>query len=176
MSKRSRPNVIRGAALLTLAVCGLPGSAVAAGSVDFAVTGSIAVPTCRFDTRDVDFDFGQISAADLPLVGSVTRFIERKWGADGCHPSINNLWMRFEGTADADRNELIAAEGGSQGVAIDLQSFDNKQSVPDNATEMRWSPRSTSETYDFKARVVRTRAAMRGGEIRATVVVHIRYD
>lgn len=176
MSKRSRPNPLRGAALLALAVCALPGSAAAAGSVDFAVTGSLKTPTCRFDSRNVDFDFGQITAAQLPVVGAATRFIERRWGSGGCDPGITSVWMRFEGTADADRPELIAAGGDAQGIAIDLQSYDNLQAVPDNTTRMHWLPRSASGNYIFKARVVRTRAAMRSGQIQATLVVHVTYN
>lgn len=168
------PRHLIASVILAAAMLALPDAARAA-SVNFTMSGSVQPATCGLTDTDLNFDFGSVTAADLPSVGAKTAWVQRKWVSSGCHASIRNVYMRFEGSRDPDQPELIAVTGAS-GVGIDLQTFDNVQAVADNATPIRWNPRAAGEFYEFKARVVRTRTAMTGGTLAASVVVHLTYD
>jgi len=146
-----------------------------ADTADFKVTGKVLSGTCGFADETLSFDLGKVTAADFPNVGDKSAWVERKWIATACHSSIKNVFMTFDGVADSTNPKLIAVSGGAQGIAIELQSWDNVVAVPDNTTKMRWNRRDEGEHYSFKSRFVRTGTALISGTANATLTVNLTY-
>ncbi|WP_250633758.1 fimbrial protein [Pinirhizobacter soli] len=161
-------NRIRIIASLGLLLCT---SAIQAQTLNFNLTGTITPGVCRFTTADVDL--GTFATTSFTAIGSTTTFVDVPITSSGCDPLVTSIHMRVTGNADAANTNLFR---GVTGIGIQLQRTTGAVAIVPAGTTLDFSPVTSGNTYNFRARFMRSATTMAAGSVSSPITINVTYN
>lgn len=134
-----------------------------------------AAKTCEFRNNGrANFDLGAVKHSALAS-NPTSVWVTGNLVSAGCeHVAI----MTYSGTADSSNPALFAptSAGAAKGIGIELQSYNGQAAKPNDPTGIRWGLRNDGESYQHRARMVRTTGPLQPGTVGATITVSVTYE
>ena len=166
-------------ALLVAAAAISPVAHAADGTVKF--TGKILDSACTVDasTKDQTVALGQIDKGAFSAAGDTAAATRFSIKLTACPATVTSAKVKFDGTADAGNNNVLALTSGTgvaTGVGVQLANADG--SVLPLYTDSTSTTLSTTgvNTLDFVARYIATAATVTPGEADATANFTVNYN
>lgn len=149
-----------------------------ANAVDgtITMTGNITDATCAVTVPDMTIDFKGVGSTSFGAVGTGSGDKPFNIALTGC-PTGDSISIRFNGAADATKNDLIGVTGGATGVAVGFFESNGTTAIARGTDSAAHTVPATGDlSLQYVAKYVKTQNAIVEGTANANADFVIVYN